>query len=364
MTRPTTSAVVAAVALLSCVGLVAVLAGRPDATAADTGTAVATARVERGDLSRTIAANGTLTFRARADGSPYEALNHATGTYTRLPEAGDVVACGESLYRVDDRPVLLLCGRIPLYRDLAVGATGPDAAQLNRNLHRLRYDDAAGVRIRPTDRSFTWRTRSALIRLQRERGQVETGRLTMADAVVLPSAIRVSSVPAQLGGSAQAGTAVVRATTDTPAVQVSLDPALRGEVPTGSAVLLVLPGNASTTGTVADVGRVASVPDGAQGAVEDVRILLTVALDEPDLADGLDQATVRAQVVTDGVKDALSVPVVAVVGRTGGGYAVDVVHADGRRELVAVTLGLFDDAGGRVQVEGDLEPGDAVVVPS
>ena len=34
----------------------------------------------------------------------------------------------------------------------------------------------------------------------------------------------------------------------------------------------------------------------------------------------------------------------------GGGYAVEVVGADGTRRLVAVSLGLFDDADGLVQV--------------
>ena len=39
-------------------------------------------------------------------------------------------------------------------------------------------------------------------------------------------------------------------------------------------------------------------------------------------------------------------------------------RADGRRELVAVKLGLFDGTDGRVGVEGDLAEGDDVVVPS
>ena len=63
-------------------------------------------------------------------------------------------------------------------------------------------------------------------------------------------------------------------------------------------------------------------------------------------------------ITTKGVDDALSVPVTALVGRSGGGFAVEVVRAGGRRELVAVELGLFDTAGGRVQVEGDLRAGD------
>jgi hypothetical protein len=64
------------------------------------------------------------------------------------------------------------------------------------------------------------------------------------------------------------------------------------------------------------------------------------------------------------VDDALSVPVTALVGKSGGGFAVEVVRAGDRRELVAVQLGLFDTGGGRVQVEGELRAGDPVVVPA
>jgi multidrug efflux pump subunit AcrA (membrane-fusion protein) len=69
-------------------------------------------------------------------------------------------------------------------------------------------------------------------------------------------------------------------------------------------------------------------------------------------------------ITTEGVKSALSVPVTALVGKSGGGLAVEVVRAGGRRELVVVRVGLFDTAAGRVQVEGDLRAGERVVVPS
>jgi multidrug efflux pump subunit AcrA (membrane-fusion protein) len=69
-------------------------------------------------------------------------------------------------------------------------------------------------------------------------------------------------------------------------------------------------------------------------------------------------------ITTAGVRNALSVPVTALVGKAGGGFAVEVVRSGERRELVAVTLGLFDTADGRVQVTGDLRAGDSVVVPS
>jgi hypothetical protein len=64
------------------------------------------------------------------------------------------------------------------------------------------------------------------------------------------------------------------------------------------------------------------------------------------------------------VERALSVPVTALVGKSGGGFAVEVARAGTRRDLVAVRVGLFDTADGRVQVEGDLRAGDRVVVPS
>jgi hypothetical protein len=100
---------------------------------------VNTATVERGKLSDMVSQYGTLAYRARSDGSPYAVINRARGTYTELPEAGDNVDCGDVLYRVDDEPVLLLCGSTPAYRSLSEGERGPDVTELNANLVRLGY---------------------------------------------------------------------------------------------------------------------------------------------------------------------------------------------------------------------------------
>jgi hypothetical protein len=49
----------------------------------------------------------------------------------------------------------------------------------------------------------------------------------------------------------------------------------------------------------------------------------------------------------------------------GGGYGVEVVNAAGVHRLVPVSLGLFDDADGLVQVSGSgLRAGRRVVVPA
>src|SRR5262249_53714682 len=104
-----------------------------------------TAKVQRGNLSAMVSVGGTLAAQARSDGSPYSVINQTRGTYTKLPEGGDKVSCGDVFYRVDDNPVLLLCGPVPAYRDLRSGDAGNDVRQLNQNLHALGYDAKAGV---------------------------------------------------------------------------------------------------------------------------------------------------------------------------------------------------------------------------
>ena len=111
------------------------------------------------------------------------------------------------------------------------------------------------------------------------------------------------------------------------------------------------------------LGRVAETA-GKDDDVGDATIPAYISLDDPKKARGLDRAPVQVDITTEGVQSALSVPVTALVGKSGGGFAVEVVRAGGRRELVAVELGLFDTTDGRVEVEGDLHEGDEVVVPS
>jgi hypothetical protein len=336
---------------VAATGAVVALSGGGPATAAARAASANTARVQEGKLSAAVSQDGILTYRARPDGSPFSAIDHARGTYTELPAVGDRVDCGGVLYRVDDRPVLLLCGTVPAYRALHAGDAGRDVRELNRNLH------VRGNR-------FTLRTESALEHLQHDKGLQPTGALALGDAVFLPEAVRVAKVTAQLGGSAQPGAQALSATSGTLHVQVSLDPSDQGQVERGDRAQITLPGNTTVMGKVDGFGRVAETPDEQGAAAADATIPTYISLDDPRKARGLDRAPVGVEITTAGVDSALSVPVTALVGRSGGGFAVEVVRADGRRELVAVRVGMFDTAGGRVQVEGHLRAGDRVAVPS
>jgi hypothetical protein len=147
-------------------------------------------------------------------------------------------------------------------------------------------------------------------------------------------------------------------------VQVNLDASDQGQVERGDRAQITLPGNTTVTGKVVGFGRTAQAPAGQDGSAADATIPTSISLDAPGEARGLDRAPVQVQITTKGVDDALSVPVTALVGKSGGGFAVEVVRAGERRDLVAVNVGLFDTAGGRVQVDGDLRAGDRVAVPS
>ena len=145
---------------------------------------------------------------------------------------------------------------------------------------------------------------------------------------------------------------------------MNLEASQQGEVKVGDRAQITLPGNRSVKGRVDRLGRVAQAPAGQNANPGDATIPAYISLDNPKKTCGLDRAPVQVDITTKGVENALSVPVTALVGKSGGGFAVEVVRPDGRRELVTVKLGLFDSAAGRVQVEGELGEGDQVVVPS
>ncbi|MDX6255007.1 MAG: hypothetical protein QOJ11_1341, partial [Frankiales bacterium] len=289
MTRRRWALAAAAVVVAGVCGVVMLSSGKHQ-TAAARAPAANTEEVEQGKLSALVSGAGTLTYRARSDGSPYAVVNQAGGVYTQLPEAGDKVGCGGVLYRVDNRPVLLLCGTVPTYRALRVGGRGPDIRQLNRNLHRLGYDTDAHVRIDPGDNAFTSKTEQALRVLQRKKGVGVTGELATDDAVFLPEAVRIAKVTGQLGAPARPGAPVLTATSDKLHVRVDLDASQQGEVKKGDRVQITLPGNTPVTGRVASFGRIAQAEQGSQAA--DATIPTFINLDDPAKAAGLDQAPV------------------------------------------------------------------------
>ena len=149
---------------------------------------------------------------------------------------------------------------------------------------------------------------------------------------------------------------------------------------------ITLPNNRTTPGVVSSVATVATCPSssgaggsgsssatpgtdacssGGSGGSATPTVAADVSCSDPVATGKWDQAPVQVGITTASLPDALTVPVAALLARSGGGYAVEVVGAGQRNRLVTVSLGLFDDADGLVQVSASgLAAGEKVVVPA
>ncbi len=359
--------------------------GRSSATEGAVATSLAT--VERSSISSQQTENGTLGYAGS-----YTVMNQAGGssggegggekgggggggsTITSLPAVGQLVDEGEVIYEVNGEPVVLLYGATPAYRTLHKGMSGKDVAQLNADLVALGF--ATGAEIDEHPEYFSSETKAALKALQeklgvREANGVKLGQLALGQAVFLPSTtLRITSVSGTLGAGAQQGSPIMEATSTGRQVVVKLDAAEQASIKKRDHVTITLPNNQTTPGVVSSVGKVAksssSGGHGGGGGEEEGTPTIEVQITptDPGATGTLDQAPVRVAITTASVNSALIVPINALLALAEGGYAVEV--AEGRsHHLVGVTLGLFDDADGRVQVSGSgLQAGQHVVVPS
>jgi peptidoglycan hydrolase-like protein with peptidoglycan-binding domain len=315
-------------------------------------TPVATAVVQRQDLSGQTKVDGTLGYAGNAT-----VQSPLTGRITWLPTVGTVVRRGGTLLAVDNTPVQLFYGTKPSWRDLSVGVDdGPDVRQLEQNLVALGYDPDHQITV---DGHYTWATTAAVKRWQKARGLDQTGTFTTGmPAVFLPWAARVKQVSASVGAQAAPGGAVYAVTSNRHQVTVDLDVSQQGYVKAGDRVQVTLPDGRRIKGRISEVGRVAETQ--GSGQEQTTTVPVTVALDNPGAGGRLDQAPVEVYVTTQTRRGVLAVPVTALLALREGGYAVETVDAAGQHHLVAVRLGVFSD--GMVEVSGSgLRAGAKVV---
>jgi multidrug efflux pump subunit AcrA (membrane-fusion protein) len=328
-------------------------------TAARHSTTSAAAKVT-GDRSRVSSAKQQLTTAraSLATARSSAALYGQSSTYTSLPSVGQIVARGQSLYRIDGQPVLLLYGSVTPTRAFVAGMSpGHDVAELNANLDALGY--GRGL----TGEAFSAATASAIRAMQSARGASVTGELLLGSVAFETGAVRVTSVTPAVGTSVMPGP-VLAITSTARQVKLALDASQQASVKIGDAVTITLPDSESTPGEITYVSTVPS-SSGKPGEEEGApTVEVDAAPTDPAATGHLDQAPVNVEITTERVENVLAVPVDALLALAGGGYAVEV--AEGRvHHLVGVTVGLFDDADGLVQVSGHgLSAGQRVVVPA
>lgn len=295
---------------------------------------------------------------------------------TRLPATGAELSEGDVVLTVSGRPVFLLQGRTPSYRDLGPGIAGEDVRQLEAAINRIGVDPG------PVDGQFDAETEQAVATVYSRAG-FNPAQATEAQLQA------VRPLEAELLDNARAGAGIqfpadeVIFVASTP-VRVTELSVARGDPPNGSLM------------TVTDV----IVAIDSSLPVEEAPLVkpgMKVLIDEPDLGieetgvvskvaetpgtEGVDGFHVYIEILVDGAPSTLvgaslrltvpikstegmvlAVPVSALSLGPDGASRVQRVN-DGGGEFVRVEPGL--SAGGFVEVtpiDGTLEPGDLVVV--
>jgi peptidoglycan hydrolase-like protein with peptidoglycan-binding domain len=328
------AAVVVAVVLVTGGDPASVRAASPDATT--------TATVERRDLVDRDTVQGTLGY---ADATVLTSAG--TGTLTKALDPGTVVRRGEPLYELDDAPAAwLMYGALPAWRDLNSWMTdGEDVRQLERNLRALGYDPDHDMTI---DDDWTSATTAAVERFQDDHGMTEDGTLAKGEIVFRPGATRIGQTHATLGQSLAPGAQIAELTSTSREITVDLDATRQGLVHEGDDVTVDLPNGRSARGRITDVAKVADAP--ASEEAEPTIPVTIVLRGRAAHGTGLDQAPVDVGFARERSKDVLAVPVTALLARSGGGFAVEVV-ASGTRRLVPVETGTY--AEDYVEVSGE-----------
>jgi hypothetical protein len=334
---------------------------------------VATARLERRDLSATTVIPGSIGY-----GPTRPLTGHTDGTVTWLPTAGSTIKRGRQLLRADNKPVVLFYGSMPLYRPIAgTNLVGPDVRIVANNLTALGYpighQPAVGVlvtspkatetqkpetvRVKRGDGVLTTALTEAIKRWQRDLDRPVTGQIAVGDIEVSSGAIRVDSVTVQPGSPANAELMSVTSTGKVITVAVELADA--GAIDRGDRVTVTLPDDRTVKARVTAVGRdLTSAGDSDPAKPDSAKLSVSVTPDDPRAVADLDSGKVTVNFPGRTVKDALAAPIEALVSLTEGGYAVQ-----GPNGLVAVKTGMFAD--GWVEVTGTgLTEGMSVVVAS
>jgi hypothetical protein len=315
--------------------------------------APATAAVVREDIAAVTPVAATLGYAGS-----WAVTGQGGGTLTRVPHPGQVISQGQVLYGVDNSsPVVLLYGSVPDWRGMSAGTAGADVAQLNHDLVALGDAERSEVAATGWD-YYSPETTYGVQRLQEHLGVAfPLGSLALGQVVFEPEAIRVTRVTGVLGGPV-AGP-VLQATSDLQVVAIQLAVTQEPQVKAGDSVTVALPDGTTTPGVISTVNPVATTTSGPNGPVTTIPV--TVRLADPAAAGTLDQAPVTVNITTATARDALAVPVTALLARPGG-YVVELAGPGRTRRYVPVTPGIFDDNAGVVQVTGNLAPGERVVV--
>jgi Putative peptidoglycan binding domain len=321
--------------------------------------------------------------------------------------AGQTISNGEQLAAVDGEPLFALAGRVPAWRDMTPGESGPDVAELQKALASLGYYQGGA-----TPGFFGTATQDAVALYYEHLGYTPpaSGGMPMTDVIFLPSlpakVIAVNGARGQQPGqpflelAARGSLALTGELPPTyagqakPGLKVKIFDEVTGIHATGTvgdvgtattitpvgAIVNVGGGSAAASaaqsagsgsagsGSAGSTGSAGSAGSGNSGGATNPGatpfIPLTVRPSKP-LHAALNGENVLVTMETGRTEGpVLTVPVAAIVTTGSGTSYVTVAGADGKQTQVPVTPGISEN--GHVQVApvrgGKLAAGDSVVV--
>lgn len=346
---------------------------------------------------------------------------------TWLPEGDKRVERGEAVLRVDDRPVVLLYGSLPMYRELGTvtedeppaapggtagssgsggnttapgddkgtGGTGTDTGraaggsradgnptpapapspraprplrgldvkQFETNLSALGY---TGFTV---DDSFTELTARAVRAWQRDLGLPRTGRVGIGDVVYGPGGVRVASAAVRVGDRVSGNPVSYTSTSRMVTVNARAD--RLGWARRGGRVTVDLPDGRAVTGTVASVGRDATAPEraggdgGDGGGAGEATVAVVITFADQNSLGRLESGPVSVRYASQRRADVLAVPVAALVALAEGGHGLERADAETSGAGSRFTpVTTGLFADGKVEVSGDgIREGTKVRIP-
>ncbi len=122
--------------------------------------------VEERVLSSNVVTRGTAKFGLPQPIAiaPSALKPNRTGFITTLPARNSQLREGNVMFTISGRPVLVLQGEVPAYRDLVPGVSGNDVRQLEQALQRLGFDPG------PIDGTYDENTSSAVSKWYKSAG--------------------------------------------------------------------------------------------------------------------------------------------------------------------------------------------------
>lgn len=208
-------------------------------------------------------------------------------------------------------------------------ADDADIGQIADNLAALGYEGALADQVR------AWQRDAGLP----VTGIVRPSQLVIADGPVHIAA-RNASVGETVGGSSQEDSAILEYSGVEKIATVPLSVSDQGLAAVGRAVTITLPDNSEVDGTISEVGSIVT-----NGTIE-----VTIAIADQEVLSEITVAAIEVGFVSDSRENVLSVPIVALIARPEGGFAVNVL-TPANSALVSVDTGLF--AAGRVEISGE-----------